>query len=428
MNYEFKDNFDFPTFLEGLGQSFTENSTGNLIFSECPFCGKAKKMYVAADTGVFNCFSGSCGEKGGPAKLVMHITGKDFSEVKELLFGDGGISISSILQGKAFKDVKISLGANRRHLKNDPGSILLPTELIPLDKNRDKEAWDYLIKRGYREEVINDLNLLILPYKSFGQAWGEISKGRFPNSDSRNLDEEEKVVVKEIARLFGRIVFPVVVDNEVRGFVARDYQGGKIPKVLNSRGNFRSFSVWNYDNAKDSEILVVCEGNTSAIKCGHKRSIALLGKTATLGQVKTIRDTKAKKIVICFDVGTQHDQDALFKDLSLYYNEIYTVSLPPVISLPEDMRKDVSVETFDKLNKFGNLNLSYKNGELYVSESDRLALERVILSENEHFSIEEQSVVMSLPDLEYKDPGDYTEREMEDFIKKARKMRHKLII
>ena len=252
MKYELADDFDFPQFLEDLGVSFRENSTGQLILDECPFCQKSGKMYVDAQKGIYNCFAGSCGQRGGPANLVMQITGKNFPEVKEMLFGDGEISIGDILQGKGFDNLDIAITGKRRQSQTQTTaeSILLPTELVSLDKNEHKKAWDYLLGRGYTDEIIEKLNLLILPYKNFGQAWGEISKNRFPKSDPRNLTDEEKVVVKEVARLQGRIVFPVLVDEKIKGFVARDYEGGKAPKVLNSRGNFRSFSVWNYDNAK----------------------------------------------------------------------------------------------------------------------------------------------------------------------------------
>jgi replicative DNA helicase len=44
------------------------------IIQTCPFCGKSKgKFYINIETGLYNCFHGSCGEKGGIESLKKHL-------------------------------------------------------------------------------------------------------------------------------------------------------------------------------------------------------------------------------------------------------------------------------------------------------------------------------------------------------------------
>ena len=60
------------------------------IIKTCPFCGRDKnKFYMNIETGLYNCFSGSCGEKGGIETLKKHlgieqeVTKKPVETVKE---------------------------------------------------------------------------------------------------------------------------------------------------------------------------------------------------------------------------------------------------------------------------------------------------------------------------------------------------------
>lgn len=67
MDKELLDNFDIEYYLqrEAISYKKTYGSSGTqLNVRTCPFCGQSKwKVYINADTGLGNCFSGSCQRK-----------------------------------------------------------------------------------------------------------------------------------------------------------------------------------------------------------------------------------------------------------------------------------------------------------------------------------------------------------------------------
>lgn len=80
------DKIDLENYLdrEAVGYRFSNGTRGQqLILDECPFCGgNGGKTYVGAQTGLGNCFHGSCGARFNKRKLMRQISGlsgKDFT-------------------------------------------------------------------------------------------------------------------------------------------------------------------------------------------------------------------------------------------------------------------------------------------------------------------------------------------------------------
>jgi hypothetical protein len=350
-----------PDILEEHGIHFRENSTNQLIIEKCFNCNRFKKLYVNAETGSFMCFR--CEVKGGPTFLLANLIGCSYKEANVYLYGKTGPV--SIYAEDGVED-PLRLTGTLKGKRTDatmPLPITLPADMKPLTKD-DVEAWEYLTKkRGLTDEVINALNLY---------HWKSAK----------------------------RVVFLVTKNGEIFGTLARDYIGDQVKKVLNSVGGWRSFNVWNFDNAKSSKELVICEGAFSAIKCGYARSIALLGKAATAGQIELIRTMDAKKIYICLDVGTEIEQYKLFTQLSLYYHgQIYKINLPPI--------------------KLFKCSCGIKSEYLYDSE-DNTDTEWTcscgkLYKEKDFFQL--------LKDSEFKDSGDYDFEQMDAFIRNAKKFK-----
>ena len=427
--------------LEKYGVKF-RNNTHELIMDSCFSCGRSKKLYVSKDKGTFICFR--CGVKGPPLELMKQYCNLDTKEALKALYGETKfkVGLSSLddeddeieVKKEEKKPDNFKLDLTKLVKKNKTtGELPLPD---PMDMASEfkiltsefVEPYNYLLKRGYTPEIIESLKLLVLPYKDFKEAWADLEK---------KYGKDQKQKISEIARIQGRIVFPLYIDSLVMGFVARDYTGTKEPKVLNSTGNFRSFSVWNYDLARLSEDLVVCEGTTSAVKCGINRSIALLGKMASPGQIRLIRQMKAKKIFLCLDIGTEDEQSKIYKALAVYYpGRIFKIEVPPVIEVKNKVVDDVilekvktifNVELF--LDKDTNLlHFPYEGKGSIFSQarvnpklpSDQKRTQLSAFLEDQGLKDLEETLFWLLFDSEYKDSGDYSIEEMEQFKQLAR--------
>lgn len=431
---------ELDKFLEDHGIKFKENSTGELIMDQCYNCGRSKKLYVSKETGQFICFR--CEEKGNAVKLVAKYLNLSYKEAAKKIYGkDAKIYASPTKlqeEEEANEPMVLSLGGLQK-LRKNTGDLKLPDplQLAPELKTlgpEHTEPFQYLISRGYTPEDIAQLKLLVLPFATFNEAWQAV-EGRLKKQGLSG--EKLKSEVKNIVRYHERIIFPVYVDYNVLGFVARDYTGNKQPKVLNSAGNFRSFSVWNFDNAKESEVLIICEGTTSAVKCGVTRSIALLGKVATPGQIRLLKKMKAKKVYICLDVGTNKEVGNLYKSLSVVYpGQVYQIVLPSVIS--PKIKIDNSLCPL--VNKTFNLNWNYheQNNLLTIASDEKSAIlqklninaklpsdEKRVLFTNRLKSYPEFSAELTAQlmwiifDSDYKDSGDYSHQEMNEFISQA---------
>lgn len=433
---------DLAVLFEDNGVKFRENSSSQLIMDQCYNCGRSKKLYVSKEKGLYTCFS--CNETGNPVKLVAKYLDISFKEASKMLYGAGAkinASISKVSEEEDEEPLQFNLGGLTKK-SSSTGDLQMPEPLkLPLELQllgpEHPTPYKYLISRGYTPEDIEDLKLLVLPHASFNEAWNAVETRLKKEGLS---GEKLKAEVKLVVRYFERIVFPVYVDFSVMGFVARDYTGTKQPKVLNSAGNFRSYSVWNYDNAKNSEELIICEGTTSAVKSRVGRSIALLGKVATPGQVRLIKKMKAKKVYLCLDIGTDNEIEKLYKSLSMIYpGKVYNISLPPVI-IP---KVKITEELITKVNTTFGVNWVYelegnkltieypeKNailGKLHISnklpsDEKRDQFWKKIKQYNLGNEVEFQ-LAWVVFESEYKDSGDYTHEEMDYFISQAQVIR-----
>lgn len=428
---------DLAQLLEDKGIKFRENSSNELIMDQCYNCGRSKKLYVHKESGLFVCFR--CDEKGNGVKLVAKYLQISFKEASKLLYGSEGkiYASPSAVQEEEDEPLVLNLGGLNKLKKTGDLQLPPPLDIAPEFTQLKPEhtvPYNYLIKRGYTATDIEELKLLILPFETFGEAWKAVETRLKATGLS---GEKLKEAVKLVVRCHERIMFPVYVDYNILGYVARDYTGTKQPKVLNSSGNFRSFSVWNFDNARASEELVICEGTTSAVKCGIDRSIALLGKAATSGQIRLIRKSKAKKIYICLDVGTDKEVGTIYQSLSIFYpGKIHVVKLPPVI----DLKITISSALVKLVNdKFGtNLKFLDDTNQIYIPAVDKQSILKELNISNKLPSDEKRSlfykrlsssndfpseIISQLAwiifDGEYKDSGDYTHQEMDEFITQA---------
>lgn len=387
-NLELKVNI--TAWLREQGFKFQERSE-ELIADSCIHCSRSKKMYIDKEKGLFKCHV--CETKGNAISLVMKVGGVSFKKAIEICYGitDEPIDTNNMPNwSKAFEDPN-----ENEHSDEPPEPIDLPQwfhELTP----QDTEAWEYLRKRGLSDDIISDIELYYWP--------------------------DQK-----------RVVFVMTAHDEVYGYMGRDITGLADPKTLNSRGNFRSFYFWNYDKMRvqqNLEELVICEGVFSAIKAGHHRSIAVLGKAVTKGQISLLRTLKPKKLIFGLDVGTEEEQDKLYETLSVYYpGKIYKIDFPPIVKLKEELNQSV----LDEVNKRYKTSLKINSttvvdrfpaGDktvLEVSAKDKEVIKKV-LKDTKLILVSPQALefMKMVKKSDYIDAGDYSVEEMEEFVKKAK--------
>lgn len=425
--------FDFSIveYLDEHGIRYKEASGGRqLILETCPRCGKSKKFYISLETGQFICHSCASRDKdmvGGPVKLLMLLSDLSFKEAlrlikgKEVKVAKSESELSTLLDGLEIEPYSFFKNKKRFKEKEKPESLRLPNTFVPLYETHP--GFKYLLSRGLDKKDILSLGILVTKYFTREQAAKGIARSKQEEEKLLKLFKkayEEKSTFQDLEieryiRLYelplslkealkdaylsfsyrGRVIFPVFVDEKLFGWVARDYSGKSKLKVKNSVGTFKQFFVWNFDQAKDSKELVIAEGIVSAIQCGIERSVATLGKLVTDQQIQLLRKTKAEDIFICLDPDAQDEALNLKRRLLPFFKNVYNVSLPRVkiIKCPKCQAK-IPLDLKTDLGAFNCPKCKEKLSSLVLKE---------LLSE-----------------ADFKDAGDYTKKEMAEFILKAK--------
>lgn len=375
---------DIPAWLDEQGFLYNER-TNEVIANSCFNCGRSKKLYINKETGMYNCFR--CGIRGNPVSLVMKVGNLNVPQALELCYGitNEKTNANKKIEEENWEETFKVQGTKQKTKKEEiSGPITLPRSFHKITK-ADSLAWEYLKKRGLTDEMIEKIPIY---------AWNESN----------------------------RVVFTIETNGEIMGYMARDILGTQDPKTLNSKGNFRSHNFWNYDGVKNNDTIIICEGIFSAIKCGPERTIALLGKVATSGQIALLRTTKAKKILFCLDVGTDEDQKKLYEELSVYYpGQIYKVNLPPIVQT----KKEFSDETIKLVNEKFKINIKKLNEkELWLPPRDKDAVKKFLKSAKMLILPPEQTELVKFIDkFDYKDSGDYSFEEMNKYIDDAKQFK-----
>lgn len=396
---------DLEEWLDDIGVAYRKNGTGELMLQKCfnPNCGGKEKLYINSKTGVYNCFK--CGPrepeigKGSLFRLAKYLAHMNFEQALKFFYHvsleNDKATMSSLMEedGDLLKKKKIKVQMVIE-------SIELPSEFEPLNKDHHPDAWNYLLKRGIKESTIEKLGAFYAEHGLYGK----------------------------------RVININYIDDKPVGFVARDITNKSEKKVLNSPGKFRSFSIWNMGRVKNSEEIILCEGIFSAVQCGIDRSVALLGKTASDAQLDLIRQSRAKKIYICLDVGTDIEQETLYNNLVLYFpKQIYTIVMPDILSLK---KYELSEELKLKIEKEFSIKFKYHENFKnklripYVTKEKlkkSYKLKSLILKNK--FSPEELEILEFFAlKAEYLDAGDYSEEQMDELIKSAPLFKKKTLL
>lgn len=228
---------DVETYLdqEGITYSHSYGTRGlQLNLHQCPACGEGgRKTYINAETGLGNCFHGSCGFKFNKFKLIQKVSGLGGADLLA--------HIASTAENQGWLPKK-----ERVELKR--GALALPSKLLPIPDAHGRNL-RYLEDRGITAESAAWFQLQLCR----GGWWGyELADG------SKKWVSYDRRVVIPIADLDGVLV----------SFQGRDITGEQEPKYLFPVGFAVAGShLYNGQNFRDGvhTHAVVGEGAFDAI-------------------------------------------------------------------------------------------------------------------------------------------------------------------
>lgn len=269
----------------------------------CPFHQeKTPSFFVSKSKQIWHCFG--CGEGGDQFEFVQKMEGMDFPEVLEHLANKAGVELPKFDKEKSGQRQRLidinNLAAkfyNKILLESQAGEKArqyiekrkLTTDVVDeflLGYSPDK--WEVLLeflkKKGYKEEEVNQAGLAVRKEKGAGYY------DRFRN----------------------RVMFPIQnIHGKVVGFTARLLDSeAKEAKYINSPQTSiynKSEILYGLDKAKraiqENNLAVMVEGNMDVItshKVGVKNVIASSGTAMTEEQVNLIKRF-SNNIAFCFD-------------------------------------------------------------------------------------------------------------------------------
>ena len=127
-----------------------------------------------------------------------------------------------------------------------------------------------------------------------------------------------------------RIIFPIRTNGELVGWQARSVGEPPLgqPKYWGCPHMKKRLILYNYDNAKDKNFVVVTEGVTDCHAVGDY-SVALLGKTVTRYQYDMIMANWTNKpVILIFDPDAKEQMRATMHDMLNNDMIVVTVDLP----------------------------------------------------------------------------------------------------
>lgn len=238
---------------EGFSDYKERTEKGEFLINS-PFVNDQKKKLGISYSkgGVWNCFKS--GNHGSWWSFVKLIKGFNSNKESQIWFLRNYFTIDQI---------KLNLMINQNYIPIDEPEEKDPQfgdYILPFNFNKDKIYLEYLKKRYFTEEIINNLKIFI--------------------------DHKDK-----------RIVFPVYENDKLIFYAARAINCDNPIRWLNSKGS--SFHpVWNLDNVRDE--IWIFEGIFDAIRVWPK-GVTIFGLNMHDEQIKKILNKNPYKIVVVLD-------------------------------------------------------------------------------------------------------------------------------
>ena len=260
---------------KGIAFQIHDSETHAEIAMNCPEChnrgepspDRKKKLWINPEKSTFYCYR--CSFSGGILHLIQSVSQCTFTQAIKLVRGKSINPLEHFELHLLDPDLKIKMHDEEVELKE----IELPYGYQPIDGPDD-----YLEERGipWQYAMKND--------------WGRSSVGY----------TKDRIIVPSFME--GKLVF---WQARATWEVTKDEK-----KVLNPSGVSARSVLYNYDIAKNYEVIVLCEGFIDALKVGPN-AMATNGKNLHPAQLLWLEKTKAKEVILCWDLDAWTDGKTL---------------------------------------------------------------------------------------------------------------------
>ena len=327
-----------------VGKTVQLKKRGKEFIGLSPFKNEKSPSFTVNDEKEFyHCFSS--GEHGNIFDFLMKTKSIGFGEAVKTLAAEAGMQPYRFSNFDQKKDLRfqtyIKIFKDYSNYFNQQ-----------LFDSNNKEALNYLLKRGLKEQIINEFQLGYVPWKNNFYE-NLIKKYSEEDINLTGLYYKNDKTGKYVDRFNSRIIFPVNnITGDTIAFGGRIIRESKLAKYINSpetefykKGNM----IFNLDKAKDlrsetDEVLVV-EGYMDVVSVygsGIKNVIANSGTALTERQIILIWKFFSNPI-ICLD-GDESGQKAALRiaeKLFPFINEINKIyfSIMPEGKDPDDYIK-----------------------------------------------------------------------------------------
>ena len=264
--------------------------SGSELTIYCPFHKNRNtpSFYINKKTGLWQCFNPSCGEKGNFKKLFRQITGKSYG-----------------------RDIALDPAA----LKNELDRAMRPKEKNP-EMTLDAIEIDYeSLDSVARLQPFIERGLSIDTLRHFEVGFSEVKN---------------------------RIVIPVRNQQyKLVGLIGRAIEQSQEPRYLYNTGFKRAEVLFNIQNAKSYNEVIVVEGSVDAMKvheAGFQNVVATLGAQISDNQSALIRKYFDRIIIFSDnDEAGSAMRDGIIR--SCCGKEIYSAQIPEGLKDPGEMTK-----------------------------------------------------------------------------------------
>jgi len=339
-----------------VGKSVQLKKRGKEFIGLSPFKNEKSPSFTVNDEKEFyHCFSSS--EHGNIFDFLMKTKSIGFGEAVRTLAAEAGMQPYRFSNFDKKKDLRFQ---NYKNIFKDYSKYF--HQQLFLENNKD--ALDYLLKRGLNTNVIKEFQLGYVPWKN--NFYDDLSKN-YTEEDiaSTGLYYKNDKIGKNIDRFNSRIIFPVNnISGDAIAFGGRIIHESKLAKYINSpetefykKGNM----IFNLDKAKDSRAetdeVIIVEGYmdvVSVYSAGVKNVISNSGTALTERQIDLIWKFFSNPI-ICLD-GDESGQKAALRIAEKLFpiinekNKIY-FSIMPEGKDPDDFIKQNGKDGFVSLLK-----------------------------------------------------------------------------